>query len=231
MKVPDEARRWTPRGGVWRIHPDPVRLPSRPGHREPSPNRFDDPLGQYRVRYLSTTRRGAFLEVLCVFRRNDEARKRLIGVTNVTDDGCFEESQVPVDYLQQLKSGRFHVDESCWFADVAAVRLQTILGQQESVREAIDAADLGDFKRPAQLDEALIRLSGPRGRLITQAVSRVIFEKTEAAGIRYTSRIDIAEECWAVFESTSVSWASPMPIILDDPDLIPAAEVLGLAFS
>ena len=57
-----------PAGGAVRVHPDPLALPGmlRPG--EVARNRFDDPAGQFRVRYLASTLRGALLEVLAGFR-------------------------------------------------------------------------------------------------------------------------------------------------------------------
>jgi len=74
-----------PPEGLWRIHRDPTALPQRPGPGEQPPNRFDDPRGDYRVRYLATNRRGAFLEVLARFRRSPETEERLGGVTEVDD--------------------------------------------------------------------------------------------------------------------------------------------------
>ena len=57
----------------------------------------------------------------------------------------------------------------------------------------------------------------------------MIFEQTTAAGIRYTSRVDANEECWAVFEATPLEFSDPKPVDLDDTQLQEAAHELRIA--
>lgn len=40
-----------PDAGLWRVHPDPQRLPLPPRDDEVPPNRFDDPHGVFAMRY------------------------------------------------------------------------------------------------------------------------------------------------------------------------------------
>lgn len=218
-----------PPEGLWRAHRDPLALP-QPSPGEAPPNRFDDPQGQYRVRYLATTPRGAFLEVLARFRRSPEADERLQAVTDVDDDLETPPSPatVPASFLASLRLVRAYPAADAEFVDVAAVTVQSRLGQHRLVRQALDTAQLGSAHHPAQLDEATIRLGGPRGRPITQVISRVVFEETTAAGIRYTSRVNANEECWAVFEATPLSFDEPELIARDDPALREAVDQLVL---
>lgn len=221
-----------PPEGLWRIHRDPTALPQRPGPGEQPPNRFDDPRGDYRVRYLATNRRGAFLEVLARFRRSPETEERLGGVTEVDDalEPALPASVPPV-FLQALSAARAFPPADAEFVDVADVSTQSQLGRHPAIRTVLDEADLGSAQNPAQLDEATIRLGGPRGRPITQAISRVVFEETTAAGIRYTSRIDTSEECWAVFEATPLDFDDPEPVALEDVDLREAAQQLHVSLA
>lgn len=184
------------------------------------------------MRYLATSRRGAFLEVLARFRRSPETEERLGGVTDV--DAALEPAlpaSVPRAFLRALSAARAFPPADAEFVDVADVSMQSQLGGHPAIRTALDEADLGTAQNPAQLDEATIRLGGSRGRPITQAISRVVFEETTAAGIRYTSRIDTSEECWAVFEATPLDFDDPEPVVLEDTDLREAAQQLHVSLA
>jgi len=79
-----------------------------------------------------------------------------------------------------------------------------------------------------QLDAGTIALSGPVGRGITQSVARAVFTDTDAGGLRYTSRVDVTEECWAIFDTVAVWVSQPQSLSSDDADLDAACTVLGL---
>lgn len=219
-----------PAEGVWRVHPNPLTLPERPGPGEVPPNRFDDPLGQYRVRYLATTRKGAFLEVLARFRRSPETVERLQSVRNIVEDSepLLQPGRVPERYLAALRAARVTGGGQQCFVDVASPAAQALLDRHPRIRRVLETSGLGTADAPAQLDEATIRLGGPHGRPITQAVSRAVFEGTTASGIRYTSRLDVAEECWAVFEETPLDFRDVRAVIPGDADLAAAVEALSL---
>lgn len=219
-----------PAEGVWRVHQNPLALPERPGPGEVSPNRFDDPLGHYRVRYLATTRRGAFLEILARFRRSPEAVDRLRAVRNIAEhsEPLLGPGRVPQRYVAALRAVRVTAGSQHRFVDVASPRAQALLDRHPRVHRVLEASGLGTADDPPQLDEATIRLSGPRGRPVTQAVSRAVFKDTSASGIRYTSRLDVAEECWAVFEETPLDFDAVTNVGFEDEDLAAAAEALSL---
>jgi hypothetical protein len=90
--------------------------------------------------------------------------------------------------------------------DIHDAELLIILDKHPLVRAALDAATgLGTSLTPARLDEGIIRLSGPIGRPITQAVSRAVQEwLPDAGGLGYFSRLDDRERCWALRERTLV---------------------------
>ncbi len=72
-----------PAGGAVRVHRDPLALPSALRGGEVARNRFDDPSGQFLVRYLATTLRGALLEVLAGFRTSPALERQLAEVAGV----------------------------------------------------------------------------------------------------------------------------------------------------
>lgn len=217
-----------PEAGVWRIHMEPQELPSAYGPDETPPNRYDDPLCVYRVLYFATSKRGSFLEVLGWFRRHPRTEEMLAAV-----DGVDEESEpilyyrIPPALLAHLRQVRAFAD-GCSFVDVADPRTLTTLDRASRVRIALDASALGSHEQPAELDQSTIRLSGTVGRAITQAASRHVFEETDACGIRYTSRFDVAEECWAVYDVAPMLFWDEEPIAFDDPDLVAAAAALAV---
>ena len=216
-----------PAEGGWRVHAEPTVLQAPQAGIHGSPNRFDDSEAEYGVRYFATSKHGAFLEVLGWFRRDEHVRARLAAVGGVDED---KEPSLPEGitraFLAALKQVQAHVADGGVFVDVGDPPSQRILEQALRVRVALEASGLGSPDVPIELDEATIRLGGPRGRLITQAVSRVVFEETDACGIRYTSRFDVMQECWAVFDWVEIAFSGEKQVSTIDPDLIAAAAAL-----
>src|SRR5699024_7679997 len=118
------------------------------------------------------------------------------------------------------------------FVDADDAQLWQQVDEHQLMRVAISAADVGESGRPVHLDGGRIRLAGPRGRPITQAVSRAIYERFPYVdGIAYRSRLDSRERCWAIHRH--------VPVHIDTEPLDPgtghhrqvvqhAAQVLGL---
>jgi hypothetical protein len=195
-------------------------------------NRFDDPDGQFRVRYAASTRRGAFAEVLAGFRLHGPVEARLAAVTDTTagEEQLAPAGTVPARLLARLRIARMGARSvDTWFVDVATVETQTVLGATPAVAAALADSGLGTPDRPAQLDAGTIALAGPVGRRITQTVARTVFTDTNAGGLRYTSRVDAFEECWAIFDTVAVWVTESQPVDLEDPDLTAACTALGLS--
>ena len=83
------------------------------------------------------------------------------------------------------------------------------LNKHPSVHAALLQSGLGTKLTPVFLDAAIVRLGGPVGRPITQAVSRAVKEWLPwCDGIAYWSRLDPQERCWAIWDEVPVSITS-----------------------
>lgn len=192
-----------PRDGAWRLH----HAPSRLSHRETgsAPDRFDDPKHEYRVRYLATTFRGAALEVLDHFRPNAPAESRLDEIDGIDGIDILQDDpagSVPENWLSNQRIALAVVAGSATpqFADVTNVDLLASLNERPRVRAKLSTTEArAALGSRARLDEGTIRLVGPVGRAITQAVSREIYG-AGLHGIAYKNRFDDDEQCWAVFD-------------------------------
>lgn len=212
------------------MHRDPVALPGVLRAGEVPRNRFDDPAGQFRVRYLATTRRGALLEVLAGFRFSPMLEQRLGEVVGVEGPEDLETpGMVPAGFIACLRVAWIGPRlDSAWFADIAAAESHTVLGTHPVLAAALADTGLGSPELPVQLDAGTIALAGPLGRRITQLIARVVYSETDAAGLRYTSRVDANEECWAVFDTVDVWASTPEKLAPADPELMSACVTLGL---
>jgi len=213
------------------VHADPLALPGFPRPGEAPRNRFDDPEGQFRVRYLATTRRGALLEILAGFRPSPPLERSLSEVVGVEGrDDLEPPGLVPAGFLTRLRVARIGPRlAGTWFVDIAAVESQTVIGTHPAVAAALTRSGLGTPARPAQLDAGTVAIGGPGGRRITQLIAHVVYSETDAGGVRYASRVDINEECWAVFDTVEVWASNPEPLPTGDPELTRACTALGLS--
>lgn len=222
-----------PLQGALRVHRAPTQLRPRTADRERPRDRFDDPIGQYRVRYLATTLRGALIEVCNHWRRSQPAEDLLSAVGHVVGIDVLEEQPaglIPESWLAQQRVACGRIDEG-QFVDVMNEKLLADLDRtSKSVRKAL--RPLGGKQT---LDRGTIQLGGDMGRRITQAVSRQLYEHPRTpAGISYISRFTENEECWSVFDDrVRVVFDIETPFItpLDSAHLeavCAAATLLGL---
>jgi len=186
-------------------------------------NRWDDPLGNYRVLYACSQRIDSFIETLARF-RPDLAVVAGLAEIDGEDDGP-PVGVVPQSWLTTRSSGEAII--SGHFADVGdASSLATL---------RIGLASRAIHDGLAEIDGATIRLSAPRA--FTQRVSRFVYEWGAAdapfAGIRYLSRFGDKFVNWAIFEPIPLA-ESPLDSVVshviapDDADLSEALHVLGL---
>lgn len=201
-----------PPDGGWRVHPDPASLP-RLRHEGPGGNRYDDPDGQYTVRYLAKRLTGSLLETMARFRPAPTAEALLDDITNIGDPADQPEEQDHPDRQQAVRDwlARQHVARIALrpppppVLDVHDPQLLLRMDKHPQVRQALDASPLGTPTTPTHLDEGVIRISGPIGRPITRALSRAVYEwLPDAAGLAYQSRLDDAELCWALWDHIPV---------------------------
>jgi hypothetical protein len=188
------------------VHPNAAAVP-RLSHDGHGLNRYDDPLGRYAVRYVAETLTGAMLETMARFRPAPEAEALLAAVEDVPADA--HEHLDPVDGLQDWLAvqqvGRVTLAAPAPLLDVHDPALLRDLDKHPLVRAALAESGLGTPLDPARLDEGVVRLGGPLGRPVTQALSRAVREwLPDVAGLAYRSRLDDQEWCWALWEDTDV---------------------------
>jgi hypothetical protein len=192
-------------------------------------NRFDDPLGEYRVLYASSQRVGAFLETLARYRTDPALVAEYAQIAIEPEDEelypTIPPGIVPSDWRSSRMLGRARHDGQ--FADI---------GQSESLahlRNAL-AARVVHYGID-DMDAAAIRRHAPRE--FTQDISRYVFEHGTTdegqplLGIRYLSRLGDEIENWAMFEGSEPYDAFSEDIPRDDPDLLAALRTLDLLFA
>ena len=215
-------------GPVFRLAraPDPWAWPdwSHAGLDGTFGNRWDDSEGEYRVLYASSTRFGALLETLAVFRPDLAA---VAGLDKVADDAdALAPGTVPRERFGHRVMGVAELDGA--YADIgAATSLATI-------RSRLAARAL--YHGLVDVDAAAIRIAAPRG--FTQEVSRLVYgsrsvEGEPLAGVRYRSRFDDGTDNWAIFElppgeHEPIRVLDAEPLQPGDPEVGRALAVLGL---
>lgn len=217
-----------PDAGLWRVHPDPQRLPLPPRDDEVPPNRFDDPHGVFAMRYTGGTLRACLLECMARWRTDPDTEERRSAVTGVEEDHHDDRAEAIGAWLTEQRVGHLTVPTSSGFVDLNDVRAQHLLGQHPDVRHALSLVKEAGAHVAPELDEATIRLSGPLGRGVTQAVSRAIYDHhPRPDGVTYRSRLDDDERLWALYGFVSVTFDSEKPLSPDDESH--AEEVVSVA--
>ncbi|QEC48702.1 RES domain-containing protein [Baekduia soli] len=161
-------------------------------------NRYDDPLGEYRVLYAAGRRRGAFLETLARFRVDVALVAEMEAIEGDERDGPFPTiapGLVPDTWTATRCLGVATAPPGP-FADVAhsdsLAHLRVALAAR-LVHYGLDDLDGGDVRRRTP-------------RAFTQDVSRHVFATPADelghpfAGLRYPSRLGDELVNWAIFE-------------------------------
>ena len=189
-------------------------------------NRWDDPLGTYRVLYASCSRLGAFLEALADY-RPDLHVVAAYGEIEENDPTAHETAapgRLPERWRAQRIMGRGVSDGvDAPLVDIgAAASLAT-------VRKRL-AAEILRLKI-RDVDAATIR---DTDRKLTQAISRFIYERPQLfAGVYYLSRFGNDVGNVAIFERSDgsefpVTHIERSPIDLDDEDFLEACRLHGV---
>lgn len=222
----------SPDGPLYRIArpPDPWMVPdwAHAGSDGTFGNRWDDPLGVYRVLYASSSRLGALVEVLARFRPDPHVLATLRDIVDADDDGRVQApGELDVGWLGKRCLGVAHVAGS--FVDVGHSASLAVL------RTALAARAI--HHGLPDLDAASVRISAPRR--FTQEISRFVYDRSTPrgrrsfAGISYRSRLGDEFRNWAIFESPggALPWTRAPEVHhldSDDPDLVRALARLGV---
>lgn len=186
-------------------------------------NRYDDPDGDYRVLYASSSRLGAFLEVLARYRTDSALVAEYAEITLDDDEHpTIAPGIVPGDWPAHRHVGT--ATHPGPFADVghsdSLIHLRAMMAGR-ILHHGLDDLDAADLRRRAP-------------RAFTQDLSRYIFEHGADAdgvslvGARYLSRLGDDIENWAIFEGTEPSDTTSAPATGDDVDLAAALTKLEL---
>lgn len=216
-----------PDGPLYRLAraPDPWAWPdwAYAGSDGAFGNRWDDPMGSYRVLYASTRRVGAFVETLARFRPDLSVVAGLAAIEG--DEDVPSPGIVPLRWLLGRRIGEMTATDT--FVDIGdASSLATL-----RIHLAARAIHYG----LSEIDAATIRLHAPRR--FTQEISRLLYEWHEehdgCAGICYRSRLGDQFVNWAIFEpppdtGLELPQTSSREIEPDDPDLLEALGLLNL---
>jgi hypothetical protein len=157
----------------------PEAVPSH-RHEGPLPNRFDAPWPHqdreqdcYSVRYAGSTIRGCLMEVLA-WGRNEvspNASARQAAVQNADGmPGAANPNNDFASYAERLKVAELRLVEESSLLSVHAPDVQAWLERQSSVRSALRTLS-GRLSFDLHVDQAIVRLSGPFARAVTQACS------------------------------------------------------------
>jgi len=186
-------------------------------------NRYDDPLGIYRVLYASTRRMATFVECLAYFRPDIDVVADLAEIAG--EDGDEEPPAagvVPGEWVEQRCVGRGALAGD--YAD---------LGHHESLAELRRALAARVVHYGLHdLDAATLRLSAPRA--FTQEVARYVFDQTAAGqrrwnGLSYLSKHGDDLRNWAIFEPAAPEVVEVTNFGRHDEDLVEALGLHGLA--
>jgi hypothetical protein len=192
-------------------------------------NRWDDPESSYRVVYASSSKLGAFVEVLARFRPDPQVAA---GVLEVKGEGTAMSGAglLPSSWIGARRLGT----ASLWGIHADVGHSDSLSALRTAMASRLVHHGLQD------LDASAIRLAAPRR--FTQEISRYVYERTEPSGQRsfsgvvYLSRLGDNFQNWAVFEPVSAGQSvledpETSQIHPDDPDLGQALRILGIGFA
>jgi hypothetical protein len=171
-------------------------------------NRFDVPGGG--VIYAATRVETCYSEVLSRYRVSPKIRKLLADEKDFMAVGG-----VPLDWRLQRSVAEIHAVDPLPFFDVDHPDTMAYLG--EALADVLTSLGYDDNPDLAVLCN--------QDRLLSRAIAHHAYTAADDdgvyiyGGIRYTSRLDPAGECWAIFDGTELELTDTRAIELHDPDL------------
>jgi hypothetical protein len=168
--------------------------------------------------YCSSTRIGAFKEVLADFRPAASSS----ALEALATEHLMAVGSVPASWRHGRAIVEFSLESPLPFLDV----------ERDETLTHLTAALGGELERLgiAKLDSSNVR--GPN-RLLTRAIARWAYTQVDDndealySGIRYSSRFE-SHECWAVFAGVELGSVSTAPISQSDRDIEAVARAFGL---
>lgn len=180
--------------------------------------RFDDPERQYRMLYAGTTLRGCLLEVLAHFRPDPAIEPEMADIIDDPEDTpATLAGHIGHEWARDRQIGTARATaHTCVVADSKTIAwLRTTL-------------------QVGTLDAAALKDAGARD--LTQKVSRLLYEKTNAPALEYRSRHGEEEKLWAIYERDEgalpdcLSRCETLPFEPIHPDVLDVFELYGLTW-
>lgn len=230
-----------PESGLWRVsawhdpfEPPPPAPPVGADPREDDGHRYDDPNGEVRTLYCASQAEGALGECLGDFVFSASAAVRVEAFLESDPEPGFDETyQRPLDADDVAAFGwklaHADVDRVLPFIDVDDWR--TYLAAAPRAVPALAVYGVKRFDRHTLLDER---------RYVTRTMAGVFYKdaadsqtgEPRAGGLRFTSRLPPAWECWAVWGSLAIRGEPELvAVTIDTPQLQQAADMLGVALA
>lgn len=231
-----------PVDGFWRVSawhspfdPPPPTPALGADPRDDDGNRWDDPDGAFRTLYCATQADGAIGECLGEFAYSASAARRIEDfLVSEPDEGYDEEYQHPLS-AEDVEG--FHWKLAHAPADPTALMLdiehpRSYLAAAPKAVPALLRYGIKRFDRRTLLDERRYVTRTLAGVYRADATDRATGELL-AAGLRFTSRLAPAWECWALWERLPLDAeaATTEDVTIDSPALHRAADLLGVALS
>lgn len=186
-----------PARGTFRVSPWPDALWYGNGDEAAPPAetlpRFSDPLRRFQMRYTASTLRGCMIETMEQFRPAPDVETELAAFDDVEDGEPDPTREDGIgEWLAVQRVGRCEITvPTPLIVDVDAAETLVALDKHPGICDALDASRLGTPVKPARLDGAIVRLAGPVGRPITQAIAAAVHEWWPATNaLAYRSRLD-----------------------------------------
>lgn len=179
-------------------------------------NRYDVVGGG--VMYCSSTRIGAFKEVLADFRPAASSSN----LEALPTEHLMAVGGVPASWRHARSVVEFSLESPLPFLDVE--NDETLTHLTEELGDELERIGV------TRLDSAVVR--GPN-RLLTRAIAGWAYTQVDDndeaiySGIRYSSRFQ-SHECWAVFAGVELGSVSTTPISQSDRDVTAVARAFGL---
>jgi hypothetical protein len=165
--------------------------------------------------------------------RPDPAADAVLAAIDGVDDGDVEHDRTAGvgDWLDRQIVSRIEVPRDAIAIDVNDAATLVDLDKHPLVRSALEQSQLSSAITPARLDGAVIRLPGPVGRPITQAVSRALWEwNSELELFAYRSRLDDNERCWAMYDRCRLTSSVVGALSATDPAHREAVQSVATLF-
>lgn len=230
-----------PELGFWRVSrrddpfdPPPPPPPLGEDPRDDDGHRYDDPTGLHRTLYCATEAEGALGEYLGEFAYSARAAIRIDAYLESDPDAEFDLPYHRPLEAADIESFGWNLAHAGAHATARLIAVDDWRTYRAASRKALPALaryGVQRFDRHTLLDQR---------RQVTRTMAGVFRDdatdpdtgELRAAGLRFTSRLPPAWECWALWEPLPLDPdADPEAVTIETPALRRAADMLGIALS